>query len=52
MLYVKTDHNVIHYNRHIVIHDILLKMVFNTNKTGHHVMHYNRHIVELGIKHQ
>ena len=35
-----------------IITDILLKVVWNTNKTDHQVIIYTWHIVESGIKHQ
>jgi hypothetical protein len=35
-----------------MITDILLKVVFNTNKIGHHVIRYTWDIVESGVKHQ
>ena len=34
------------------IHDILLKVAFNTNKTGYHVIRYTWHIVESGVQQQ
>ena len=35
-----------------VIPDILLKVLFNTNKTGDDVLRYTWHIVESVVKHQ
>jgi hypothetical protein len=35
-----------------MITDILLKVVFNTNKIDHHVIRYTWDIVESGVKHQ
>ena len=34
------------------MHDILLKVAFNTSKTDHHVIRYNWDIVESGIQQQ